>query len=142
MPSTSRPLSIPSHVGVPAISAVHCVSASTNTRSKNSSSGVTRSPSRSTAEMRGLRRAGEAVLIDAMLSLCIAPPLEQLEQLRERSGDRAHDPHERYEGGIALATFDRGEVAAAQLGSLGDVGLRQAVQLAQLRDRGAEVVVL
>ena len=46
---------MPSHVGVRAISVVHCVSASTNTRSKNSSSGVTRSPSRMTALTRGTR---------------------------------------------------------------------------------------
>jgi hypothetical protein len=38
--------------GSAAISAVHCVMASTNTRSKNSSSGVTRSSSRSTALTR------------------------------------------------------------------------------------------
>ena len=46
---------MPSHVGVCAISVVHCVSASTNTRSKNSSSGVTRSSSRITAVTRGRR---------------------------------------------------------------------------------------
>ena len=44
-PSTSRPLARPAHVGSCAISAVHWVIASTNTRSKNSSSGVTRSTS-------------------------------------------------------------------------------------------------
>ncbi len=54
-PSTSRPLSRPSQVGVRSISVVHCVSASTNTRSKNSSSGVTRSPSRITVLTRGAR---------------------------------------------------------------------------------------
>ena len=57
MPTTSaprinRPWKTPSHVGCAAISAVHCVRASTNTRSKNSSSGVTRSSSRSTAVTR------------------------------------------------------------------------------------------
>ena len=51
-PSTSRPLPSPSHVGSSAISAVHCVRARTKTRSKNSSSGVTRSPSRRTAPRR------------------------------------------------------------------------------------------
>ncbi|HTA12825.1 MAG TPA: hypothetical protein VK765_05325 [Solirubrobacteraceae bacterium] len=49
MPSTRSALSIPVQVGVRTSSVVHCVSASTNTRSKNSSSGVTRSPSRRTA---------------------------------------------------------------------------------------------
>ena len=43
----------PSQVGSFAISAVHCVSASTNTRSKNSSSGVTLSFSRIVAVSRG-----------------------------------------------------------------------------------------
>src|SRR5215218_9922108 len=49
------PLAIPSHVGSAAISAVHCVNASTNTRSKNSSSGVTISASRMTGVMRRAR---------------------------------------------------------------------------------------
>src|SRR3954454_19346380 len=48
-PRTSMPLARPLQVGSAAISAVHCVSASTNTRSKNSSSGVTRDSSRRTA---------------------------------------------------------------------------------------------
>ena len=43
----------PSQVGSFAISAVHCVSASTKTRSKNSSSGVTLSFSRNVAVSRG-----------------------------------------------------------------------------------------
>ena len=43
---------MPSHVGWSAISAVHCVRASTKTRSKNSSSGVTRPRSRSTGSSR------------------------------------------------------------------------------------------
>src|SRR3712207_8865095 len=46
-PSTSRPRASPAQVGEAAISAVHWVIASTNTRSKNSSRGVTRSSSRS-----------------------------------------------------------------------------------------------
>src|SRR5215218_8183044 len=49
------PLAIPCHVGVAAISAVHCVSARTKTRSKKSSSGVTAARSRITAETRGVR---------------------------------------------------------------------------------------
>ena len=40
------PWAIPSQVGLSTISVVHWVSASTKTRSKKSSSGVTRSPSR------------------------------------------------------------------------------------------------
>ena len=58
--ATSRPFASPAHVGSCAISAVHCVSASTNTRSKNSSSGVTRSSSRRTAVRCGrrMRRRG------------------------------------------------------------------------------------
>ena len=63
MPSTSRPLSRPSQVGVLAISVVHCVSASTNTRSKNSSSGVTRSPSRITALTCGTRAGRERAVL-------------------------------------------------------------------------------
>ena len=54
-PRISSPLSSPLQVGVPDIRAVHCDSASTNTRSKNSSSEVTRSPSRITAVRRGAR---------------------------------------------------------------------------------------
>src|SRR4029079_16380282 len=46
---------MPSHVGVAAISTVHWVSASTKTRSKNSSRAVTRSSSRRTAVRRWLR---------------------------------------------------------------------------------------
>src|SRR5688572_23465241 len=60
-PSTSRPLARPSQVGSSAISAVHCVSASTYTRSKNSSSGVTRDSSRSTA----VRRRGRGSVVAA-----------------------------------------------------------------------------
>ena len=58
-PTTGRraragPCARPSHVGSWAISAVHCVIARTKTRSKNSSSGVTRSSSpRRTAVRRG-----------------------------------------------------------------------------------------
>src|SRR2546421_703366 len=53
----------PSQVGTSAISAVHCVSARTKTRSKNSSSGVTRSTSpRRTAVRWGARGGGELVL--------------------------------------------------------------------------------
>ena len=47
-PRIRTPWKRPSHVGFSAISAVHCVSARTKTRSKNSSSGVTRSSERST----------------------------------------------------------------------------------------------
>src|SRR5215216_6448693 len=54
-PSTSIPLARPSQSGWSAISAVHCVRARTKTRSKNSSSGVTRSSERSTAVMCGAR---------------------------------------------------------------------------------------
>src|SRR5215207_8887436 len=72
----------------------------------------------------------------------VAAPLEQLEQLRERRGDRAHDPHERDERRVDLAALDRGEMAAAQSGAVGDVGLRKAVPGAQLGDGGSEVTVL
>ena len=44
---------MPRQVGSWAISAVHCVMARTKTRSKNNSSGLTRSPSRRTTPMRG-----------------------------------------------------------------------------------------
>ena len=50
----------PSQLGTFAIKAVHCVSARTNTRSKNSSSGITRSSERSVAVRRG--RWGRATL--------------------------------------------------------------------------------
>ena len=50
-----RPSARPVHVGSSAISAVHCVSASTKTRSKNSSSGATRSLVAQTAVMCGRR---------------------------------------------------------------------------------------
>src|SRR3954452_17807933 len=46
---------MPAQVGSCAISAVHWVMARTKTRSKNNSSGATRSPSRSTAANRGAR---------------------------------------------------------------------------------------
>src|SRR6476620_1976429 len=52
---TSKPRAMPPHVGSAAMSVVHCVSASTKTRSKNSSSGVTRSSSRRTAVRRCVR---------------------------------------------------------------------------------------
>src|SRR4029450_3233613 len=51
-PRTRRPRASPCHVGVAAIKAVHCVIARTKTRSKKSSSGVTRSPWRRTALKR------------------------------------------------------------------------------------------
>ncbi len=57
IPSASSPLQSPSHVGSCAMSAVHCVSARTKTRSKNSSSGMTRPPVRSVADRRGVRDA-------------------------------------------------------------------------------------
>ena len=43
-PSTTRPRPMPRQLGSFAISAVHCVMASTNTRSKNNSNGLTVSP--------------------------------------------------------------------------------------------------
>ena len=64
------PFASPSHVGWSAISAVHCVSASTNTRSKNSSSGVTRASSRSAA----LIRRGRLGAVAAIPGSCQAQP--------------------------------------------------------------------
>src|SRR5271155_4799966 len=58
MPSASSPFSRPSQLGVLSISVVHWVSASTNTRSKNSSRGVTCSLSRITALTCGTRLDG------------------------------------------------------------------------------------
>src|SRR4051794_32347296 len=69
------PLASPAHVGSAAISAVHCVSASTKTRSKNSSSGVTRDSSRSTAVMPW-ERIGAVVATIRIFSGCGAPLLE------------------------------------------------------------------
>ncbi len=63
---TARPWARPRQVGLAAMSAVHWVMASTKTRSKNSSSGVTRSPSRRTAESLGTRlRLATAPILDA-----------------------------------------------------------------------------
>src|SRR6187397_2998030 len=61
MPSTSRPWASPLQVGWCAISEVHWVIARTKTRSKKSSSGVTRSPSRSTALRREERLSAVAI---------------------------------------------------------------------------------
>src|SRR5918998_3088557 len=61
----SSACAMPSQVGTAAISAVHWVRARTKTRSKNSSSGVTRSSERSTAFIRGGRAA---VLTRVMLA--------------------------------------------------------------------------
>src|SRR3954464_652412 len=55
---------MPAQVGSCAISAVHWVMARTKTRSKNSSSGATRSPSRSTAANRGARAWVAAVMLE------------------------------------------------------------------------------
>src|ERR1700710_3016471 len=52
MPRTSSPWAMPDQVGWCDISAVHWVIAKTKTRSKKSSSGVTRSPSRSVVPSR------------------------------------------------------------------------------------------
>ena len=57
------PFARPSHVGSSAISAAHCVSASTNTRSKNSSSGVTVSSERLAVLSRRARPLAACVLI-------------------------------------------------------------------------------
>ena len=53
-----HPFARPDHVGSAAMSAVHCVSASTKTRSKKSSSGVTVSPSRCHGRQPAGARAG------------------------------------------------------------------------------------
>src|SRR5271155_2915433 len=92
MPSASSPFSRPSQLGVLAISVVHWVSASTNTRSKNSSSGVTCSFSRITALTRGAWLDGEL----------LTRPSLHLEWLARRG---------RWRGGAAargLAVFPRG----------------------------------
>src|SRR4051812_47013822 len=60
IPAIRTPWTSPCQVGFSAISAVHCVSVRTKTRSKNSSSGRTRSSSRTTARRR---RGGAAVVI-------------------------------------------------------------------------------
>src|SRR6476469_1364091 len=62
MPRTSRPWAIPDQVGWCAISAVNWVIASTKTRSKKSSSGVTRSPSRSVVPRREERVSSAAAM--------------------------------------------------------------------------------
>src|SRR3954462_3797331 len=69
------PLASPAQVGSAAISAVHCVSASTNTRSNNSSSGVTRDSSRRTA-VRPCERIGALAATIRIFSGCGAPLLE------------------------------------------------------------------
>src|SRR4029077_8827279 len=71
MPSTSRPCASPDQVGWWDISAVHWVIARTKTRSKKSSSGVTRSPSRSVAPRRDWRVSEAA--IEAYLGKRVGP---------------------------------------------------------------------
>src|SRR5688572_13568617 len=58
---------MPFQLGSWAISVVHCVMASTNTRSKNSSRGSTPSPSRSTSPRWGRCRG------DAVIRVSLAP---------------------------------------------------------------------
>src|SRR3954471_19208324 len=69
------PLASPAHVGSAAISAVHCVSARTKTRSKNSSSGVTRDSSRRTA-VSPCERIGAVAATTRIFSGRRAPLLE------------------------------------------------------------------
>src|SRR5436309_1390088 len=57
------PLARPAQVGSWDIRAVHCVMASTKTRSKNSSSGITRSPSRSATPIREARVGGAVAML-------------------------------------------------------------------------------
>src|SRR6476619_2639697 len=65
---------MPDQLGWAAISAVHCVKASTNTRSKKSSSGLTVSRSRSSTPSRRARRPARGV-IDGSPSLLPAAVL-------------------------------------------------------------------
>src|SRR5262245_23539606 len=78
MPSTSSPCAIPDQVGWWAISAVHWVIARTKTRSKKSSSGVTRSPSRSVALIRGPRVSPVAAIAAMMSGVFGRVPRQQL----------------------------------------------------------------
>ena len=83
-PRTSRPLASPAQVGSSAISAVHCVIARTKTRSKKSSSGVTRSVSRNTAEIRGARGEPDTHPVSLLEGSDSAEPTEVVPASRAR----------------------------------------------------------
>src|SRR5829696_8151112 len=131
----ATPLARPVQLGSCAISAVHCVSASTNTRSKNSSSGLTRPSSRSTVVRRG-RWMRAAVLTTRTLSsaspvagarpdLLAVEAMERPRALAPLSGAHAlalELAHGRQAVGRELARLDRGGHAAAGLPGVGAVG--------------------
>src|SRR5882724_7915836 len=122
MPSTSSPWAMPDQVGWCDISAVHCVIASTKTRSKKSSRGVTRSPSRSVAPRRdppvsspaaiaaifsssdGRLGVFGAVLTEQRLLFVLLREAEEDEEATEQDRDDAR----RVGPGIALQEGDLG----------------------------------
>src|SRR4051794_10222435 len=77
----ATPLATPVHVGSAAMSAVHCVSASTNTRSKNSSSDVTRPSSRRTVVTCGR-------WVRAAVATCASSQVQGLRRGRRCCEDR------------------------------------------------------
>src|SRR4051812_24506766 len=104
---------MPAHVGSCAISAVHWVMARTKTRSKNSSSGATRSPSRSTAAKRGAR----AWLAVVMPEVCPARD-------RARAARRGAPPSARLRARFARLALG---VLPQRLGELGLAHVRAAL---------------
>ena len=84
-PARAAPCARPVQVGSCAISAVHCVSASTKTRSKKSSSGITRSPSRIAAVSRGREFAWPS----PSGSIILAASTEILSAMSEHSTGRS-----------------------------------------------------
>src|SRR4051812_8939808 len=106
MPSTNSPWTSPDQVGWCAISAVHWVKASTMTRSKKSSSGVTCSRSRRVAPSLGWRCSGILGVIALEQPLLLVPP-------REEEVDQAGSEQDRDDAGRV------GELVALQKGRLG-----------------------
>ena len=140
----------PSHVGSSAISAVHCVSASTNTRSKNSSSGVTLSFSRSVAVRRGawgrvavtrtcsqgaIRRWMRRPARPRGLAAGVAPEPDHHEDGDEQRGE-ADDQHP------DVALGERGEHEAGLRHAGDDAGLLLVGEREASTDRGPVGVAL
>src|SRR3954465_8314306 len=108
---------MPRHVGSCAINAVHCVMARTKTRSKNSSSGVTRSSWRSTAGRCG-ERVRAAVVMRSSCPMTETGPHQLLfydyvENVVERRA-----PHRERHLAYARRFKDEGQIVMA--GAAGD----------------------
>src|SRR6185436_1681957 len=99
MPRTSRPWAIPDQVGWWAISAVHWVIARTKTRSKKSSSGVTRSPSRSVALRSGPRASLPVAMALGVLGCVFRQQFLLAVLLREAEEDEGAAEQDRDDAG-------------------------------------------